>query len=158
MRLASFPPANQLVMLIYGEFNIFRRDHAAEILDKAWQALEPGGTLLLEPHTESLVQQIGGEPPSWYASPGGLFSPQPHLVLQENFWDGDSQTATCRYYVIDAATAGVTRYAQIFQAYTDNDYRLLLHQHGFSGITFLPSVSEQDPQEGLFALLGYKRA
>ena len=157
MRQAEFPPGNQLVMLIYGEFNIFRRDHAAAILDKAWQALEPGGYLLLEPHTEPMLQQIGGEPPSWYASPGGLFSPQPHLVLQENFWNGDSQTATCRYYVIEAATAAVTRYAQTFQAYSDDEYRSLLSEHGFEDILMLPALSEQDPQDGLLVILAHKQ-
>lgn len=156
MRQADFPPANQLVMLIYGEFNIFRREHAAAILNKAWQALEPGGTLLLEPHTYSAVRQIGEEPSSWRSSPGGLFSADPHLTLQESFWDGESQTVTVRYFVVDAGSGSISRFAQSFQAYTDDDYRLLLCEHGFTDIRFLTALSEQYPQAGLCALLARK--
>jgi SAM-dependent methyltransferase len=158
MRQADFPPANQLVMLIYGEFNIFRPADSALLLDKAWRALPPGGTLLLEPHTYAMVRRLGEEPASWHSSPGGLFCADPHFVLREKYWDEGSHTATVRYYVVDAASGKVTPYAQSFQAYTDDDYRNLLVAHGFGDIQFRPALSEQDPQEGLFVILAHKQA
>ena len=157
MRQADFPPANRLVMLIYGEFNIFRRAHAALLLDKAWQALEPGGLLLLEPHTYDMVHRFGEEPSSWHTSPGGLLCPEPHVHLQESFWDDETRSVTIRYYVVEAGSAAVTGYAQTVQAYSDDEYRSLLSEHGFEEFQMLPALSEQDPQEGLMVILGRKR-
>ena len=56
-------PGNiDLVMLIYGEFNVFRPVDIGKILDKSWQALKPGGSLLLEPHTFRMVKKLGEAP------------------------------------------------------------------------------------------------
>jgi SAM-dependent methyltransferase len=76
-----------LVMLIFGEYNVFKPQDACTILAKVFRALRPGGILLLEPHTFTSVQEIGSGAPTWYSSPSGLFSGHPHLYLQENFWD-----------------------------------------------------------------------
>ena len=59
--------------------------------EKAHSALEEGGMLLLEAHTNQAVLDFGSRPASWYASEGGLFSESPHLCLQENFWDDDTR-------------------------------------------------------------------
>jgi SAM-dependent methyltransferase len=148
-----------LVMLIYGELNVFRPADARRILAKAHRALAEGGLLLLEPHTYAAVQRMGQEGPSWYSSPGGLFSPQPHLCLQESFWDASSETAAIRYFVVDAAGGQVTRYAQTFQAYTDEGYRTLLAESGFEAVEFYPSLTGDEAEAGgdLFALVGRKR-
>ncbi len=69
-----------LVMLIYGEFNVFRPVDIGKILDKSWQALKPGGVLLLEPHSYRMVKKLGKQVASWYSSTGGLFFDSPHLV------------------------------------------------------------------------------
>ena len=98
-------------MLLFGEFNAFRPVDARRILNTAHAALSEGGILLLEPHTFATIRKLGEAGPSWYSSPAGLFSDQPHLVLKESHWHAATRTATTRWYVLDAATAGVTRCA-----------------------------------------------
>jgi SAM-dependent methyltransferase len=156
IRRADFHQGYGLVMLIYGEFNVFRPVDAKIILAKAWQALRPGGRLLLEPHPYQVVQQLGEKPAAWYSSPGGLFSERPHVVLKENFWDAGLNAVTIRYFVIDAATAEVTQYAQSLQAYQDEGYRSLLSACGFGEIQFYPGLSAEDPQENLIAISARK--
>jgi SAM-dependent methyltransferase len=156
IRQAEYPSGVGLVMLIYGEFNVFRLHDVEIILHKAWQSLEPGGFLLLEPHPYQLVQKMGHQPPSWYSSSSGLFSAQPHLVLQENDWDVDHHVTTTRYYVIDTHSAEVTRYAQSFQAYKDEEYCSLLSSHGFSNIQVIPGFSGDNSPENLIAITAQK--
>jgi SAM-dependent methyltransferase len=156
IRQAPFPRDTDLVMLIYGEFNIFRPAHARQILDKAWESLKPGGLLLLEPHTYRIVQEIGRKPYSWYSSPGGLFLDEPHVVLKDNYWNPENRTATIRYYVLRAATAEVTRYAQSYQAYSNQQYRRLLLACGFTGVEFLSGLSPVDSQDGLLVIIARK--
>jgi SAM-dependent methyltransferase len=156
IRQAEYPRRLSMVMLIYGEFNVFRPADAAQILAKVWQALEPGGVLLLEPHPFRVVQSLGEESPSWYSSVGGLFSEHAHIVLQENFWDADAHAATNRYYIIDAATGQVTRYAQSMQAYSDEEYRSHLASHGFGQVHLLPGLLGKDSPKNLIAVVARK--
>jgi SAM-dependent methyltransferase len=157
IRQAEFPQGNDLAMLIYGEFNIFRPTDAVTIVRKSWQALKPSGILLLEPHTYQLVQQMGEQPASWYSSSGGLFSERPHVVLQEHFWDAGTHTSTFRYYIVDALSGQVTRYAQTFQAYQDDEYCLLLSGNGFEEIQILPGLLGEDSPKGLIAIVARKQ-
>jgi len=157
IRQASFPHKVGLVMLIFGEFNVFTPDDAGLILNKAWESLTLGGWLLLEPHPYHILQQIGEKPPSWYSSSGGLFSGQPHIVLQENFWNEVLQATTIRYFVIDADTSRVTRFAQSYHAYRDEEYRSLLSACGFGDIQILSGLlGEASPTE-LIAITARKQ-
>ena len=157
IRQAVFPSGVGLVMLIYGEFNVFKPSDAAMILDKTCQALKPGGILLLEPHPFAVVKRLGEAPSSWYSSPGGLFSEKPHVVLKENFWDEDTNTVTIRYYVLDAQSGEISPYAQSMQAYSDDDYRKLLSSHRFEQIQLLPGLlGDGSPQE-LMAIVARKQ-
>jgi SAM-dependent methyltransferase len=160
IREADFGGGYGLVMSIFGEFNVFRPGEAKNILAKAWRALAPDGFLLLEPHTHKKVVEIGGAPPSWYSTEKGLFSDEPHLFLQENFWDAEEKVAIQRYYVIDAATSEVTFNSSSMQAYTNEAYRSLLAECGFTDAVFYPSLggSAGSPEGDLIAVLSRKRA
>jgi SAM-dependent methyltransferase len=140
LRTADYGTGYGLAMQIYGELNVFTPADARHILTRAHQALVDGGLLLLEPHTFAAVQALGQEPRSWYSSEGGLFSPDPHLCLQESFWEQTTRTATIRYWIVDAATGQVTRHAQTMQAYDDEQYRSLLEGIGFRQIRRWPSL------------------
>lgn len=160
IRHAEFGTGYGLVMSIFGEFNVFRPDEARTILRKAHQALEPGGILLLEPHTFAMVEQLGRQQPSWYAAESGLFAEQAHLCLQESFWDEAAAVATERYFIVDAHTGAVTRHASSMQAYTDAQYRALLTACGFAQVTLLPTWGD-DPatfSEGLLVIHARKQA
>ena len=141
IRTAAYGEGYDLVMLVFGEFNLFHPGDAKRILQKARRALRPGGLLLLEPHPFETVRRIGQQPASWYAVRAGLFSDEPHLCLQENLWNADACVAIERYYIIAAETGEVTRHSASVQAYTEAQYRALLRACGFGEITFLPSLS-----------------
>jgi SAM-dependent methyltransferase len=141
IREAEFGAGCGLVILIFGELNVFRPVHAREILGKARAALAPGGTLLLEPHTFAAVEAMAARPRHWYAAAEGLFSDRPHLCLQEQYWDAAARAMTRRYAIVDADTSAVGLYAQTLQAYTEADYRSLLAECGFAQPEFELSLS-----------------
>ena len=148
-----------LAMFVFGEFNVFAIDDIADILRRVHAVVRPGGRLLLEPHTFAVVRQIGEAGSTWNTSPGGLFSPAPHLMLQENFWDEESATATSRYYAVDAVTGEVTAYAQSMQAYTAAGYEALLTAAGFDQVTFYPSLlGEEDPEQAQLLAIVARRS
>ena len=148
IRQANYGTGYQAAMQIYGEINVFRTIHAELILKKTYQALDPDGILIFEPHTFEAVQTLGERPPSWYSSEGGLNSPEPHLVLEENFWNPESKVTTIRYFVINASSKKVIQYAQSIQAYTQQEYTSILENCGYTGIRFYPSlIGEPDSQQ-----------
>jgi len=130
-----------LVMLIYGQFNVFPRDRGQEILGRARAALAPGGRLILEIQDGEEIEQRGRTAPSWYSAETGLFSDRPHLVLQENFWHEDASSSTVRFSVIDATTSEVTHHALSNEAYSQDDLAAALKSAGFSDVAWYPSLS-----------------
>ncbi len=158
IRLADYGSGYGLVMSIFGEFNVFRANDARKILHKSYQALAPGGLILLEAHTYEAIQNLGESPSTWYTRESGLFSEGPYLCLQENFWDKPRSIATQRLYILDASTAEVQRHADSMQAYTDEDYRDLLIECGFGEVTIYPSLlgEPDDAHSGLFCLVAHK--
>jgi SAM-dependent methyltransferase len=144
IRTADYGDGFGLVMLIYGEFNVFAPADARRILRKAQAALKPGGVMLIEPHTADAIREKGGKENSWYSCEQGLFSDRPHMCLTEHHWNAANACVTDRYYVIDAADSDVTRYAASYQSYTDEQYRAVLEECGFSGITFVPTLTGND--------------
>ena len=144
IRRADYRTDAGLVMLLSGELNVFRLSDARAILQKASAALTAGGILLLEPHTDAAIRAIGAEPLRWYALQRGLFSDRPHLLLQEHSWHEKSTAATARYFIVDAESAAVTRYAQTYQAYTDAEYRALLAECGFTDVEHFATLAGPD--------------
>lgn len=158
MRHAEYGAGFGLVMLIYGELNIFRPGDARNILKKARAALADDGLLLLEPHPYAVVERIAAKGRTWYSAETGLFSGRPHYCFQESCWDATAETATTRYYIIDAATGAVARYASSFQAYTDSQYSSLLVESGFDNVKILPSLGgvEDEAQMKLISIVARK--
>jgi len=140
VRVVEYGSGYDLVMFIFGEFNVFKASDARSILQKAYQALNPGGWLLLEPHTFAAVESLGKVANSWYTAVSGLFSERPHVCLTESFWDAECALATERHFIVDAATGAVTRYTSSMQAYTDEQYRALLETCGYRDVRFYPSL------------------
>lgn len=155
MRAADFGAGFGLVMLIFGEFNVFRASDAKSILTKAKAALADDGVLLLEPHTFDAVRAMAARPRHWYAAEQGLFSGDPHLLLQEQHWDAPARATTRRYALVDVATCAVRIHGQTFQAYEDADYRALLRESGFASVEFHPSLTGvgEDADPGLFVIV-----
>lgn len=160
LRRAEYGTGFGLVMLIFGELNVFRPTDARAILEKANRALAKDGLLLLEPHTFDVVRTIGEAGRHWYSGERGLFSDRPHLCLQEHSWDPASNTATIRYFIVDATSGEVSSHAQSFQAYSDGEYLSLLAGCGFDGVELIPSLAGAagEPTDGLIAIVARKAA
>ncbi len=144
-----------LVMFIFGEFNVFRPSDVADILGKARGALVDGGQLLLEPASVDCSRKEGC---TWYSAENGLFSDRPHLCIEETIWEADSRTTTTRFYIVDASSNRVTRYAITYQAYTDAEYSDLLVKSGFGRIEFFPALAGAvgEPRGDLIAVAARK--
>jgi len=140
IRDTGFGTGYDLVMFIFGEFNVFKPEDASLILRKAYAALNPSGKILLEPHTFDAVYELGGQPATWYSAENELFAKKPHLCLMESFWDEDQSVAVERYIIVDAASAEVTRYSSSTQAYENDELAEMLSQVGFKNPEFYPSL------------------
>lgn len=140
VRQAEFGNGYGLVMMIHGELNVFRPQETRLILEKARKALSGGGRLVIEVHTLEAVRAIG-EGSRWSTVKNGLFSDRPHLLLKEAYWKADLQVATERYYVVDAKSGQVTRYAASIQGYDEEQYRRLLEGCGFEDIEIHSSLA-----------------
>jgi SAM-dependent methyltransferase len=158
IRTADLGSGYHLAMFIFGEFNVFSLKDAEWILKKIVSALDSEGLLVLEVHNFEVVHQMGLQPSSWYSATSGLFSDRPHLCLQENFWEENQSVATQRFFILDAQTSQVTRYAASTQAYTETRYIDMLNECGFEKIAFFPSLTGGiDPsQSDFFAILAKK--
>jgi SAM-dependent methyltransferase len=154
VRAGDYGDGFGLALLIYGEFNTLRPADGRAVLEGVHRALGPGGVFLLEAHPREMIERIGTGPATWRAEEAGLFSDRPHLRLDEHFWDEESGTATTRYYIIDAAKADVTRHAQTFQGYTDEEYRALLRGAGFDDVASRPDFPGR-PVEGMGEFVVY---
>jgi ubiquinone/menaquinone biosynthesis C-methylase UbiE len=143
VREGRFGEGYDLLMMIYGQFNVFPRDIGLEILKNAQAAVKPGGLMLLEVQSRELIQQGGEKGPSWYTAQSGLFSGAPHLVLQENFWDADAGVSTNRFLVIEGQTGAVSSHALSNEAYTEQELADTLRLAGFKDMQMFPSLSGQ---------------
>lgn len=158
VRQAEFGSGYDLVMMIFGEMNIFRPAHIRLILRKAHAALAEGGRLLLEAHSYAYIEHKGQKNGSWFSAHQSLFSDRPHLYLEENFWSPQTYTTTTRMWIVDAATSQVSRLAQTFQAYRQIEYSALLEGCGFEPPNFYPALGEEGDLPGgdLIALVAAK--
>jgi len=159
IRSAEYGSGYDLIMSIFGEFNVFRPEDARKILHKSFAALKPGGYLLLEPHTFEKVRELGNQPRSWHTAESGLFGDEPYLYLQENIWAEAARVAIQRYYIIDATSGKVASHSSSMQAYTNEDYRTLLTECGFVAVTFFDSIGGSGNSfAGLLGILARKSA
>ena len=78
--------------------------------------------------------------------------------MEEHFWDEESRAATTRFFIVEAGTGRVRRYAASYQAYTDDQYRTLIEECGFEDVRFFPSLTgvEDKSQKEFFALVARK--
>lgn len=142
-----------LAMWVHGEFNVFTRDDARALLERARASLAPGGALVVEAHTRAAVRELGSQGRSWYSADGGLFTSRPHLCLEEAQWDDERSVATTRYFIVDAEDGSVERHAASVQAYTDAEYRSLLASCGFQSVELLSSLTGDADASGPYTVL-----
>lgn len=140
IRTTEYGDGFGLVMLIFGEFTVFRSSDARRIIKRAFDSLDPGGKLLLEVSTCEAVYDYGNEPSIWYSAPTGLFSDHPHLCLMESFYNSEHSVTTKRYYVVDVNSFDVNLYSVTYQGYTHSDFQRMLGSAGFDTVLFYKSL------------------
>jgi SAM-dependent methyltransferase len=158
IRTKGFGSGYDLVMFIFGEFNVFKPQDATMILNRASSALKPDGQLLLEVISFDTVYEIGNHPASWYTAQNDLFADGPHLCLLESFWDDEQAVAMERYFIVDTVSGDVTRYASSTQAYSDNQFREMLRGAGFDMVSLYPSLTGKPgpAQNEMFVIVARK--
>jgi SAM-dependent methyltransferase len=158
VRKTDFGRGFDLVMMIWGEFNVFPPQDAEALLLKCASALRAGGKLLLEPHTFESVRKRGQEPASQYSSESGLFLDSPHICVRENFWHASCRAATTRWTVTDSTTRETVAHSASYQAYTDQEYEDLLTHSGFTTVHRHPSLTgrTEDRLEDVIVLVAQK--
>ncbi|MCP4634514.1 MAG: class I SAM-dependent methyltransferase [candidate division Zixibacteria bacterium] len=139
IRSVDYGTDYNLAMMIYGEFNVFSPQESRMILKRAYDALAPGGRLLLEVHTYEAVERIGKAPNSWYKTETGLFSENPHVCLIESHWFNELKTTVQKFIVIDLTNGNVKSYHSTTKAWTDPEYKELLLNAGFNNVSFQSS-------------------
>ena len=159
IRSAEFGTAFDLVMFIFGEFNVFHPAEAQQVVERAYAALRPGGRFLLEVITFDAVYESGNQPATWYSAEKDLFAEAPHICLMESFWDEDQAVALERYFIVDVSSSEVTSYSISTQAYRDKQLQALLTGAGFTRVERYPSLlgMEHLPQRELSVLIAHKK-
>ena len=157
IRATDFGSGYDLVMFIFGEFNVFKPKDAKLILRKVYTTLNPNGKILLEPQTFDAVYGIGNQPATWYSAENELFADVPHLCLMEPFWNEEQAVAIERFYIVDAAGGEVTRYSASTQAYENEQLVAMLENAGFHEPDVFPALTgAPDDQGEMFVLLAQK--
>lgn len=148
IRRADYGEGYDLVMLLYGELNLFERHEAVSLLQRCAAALAPQGKLLLEVHSYDVVRKRGEAAPKWSVVQSGLFSDAPHLRCDQAFWSEQGHVASGRHWLVDAGTSEVTLYGWSMLAYDDAAYDALLADAGlhiearFDSLTGAPDAGD----------------
>ena len=138
IRTVDIDDGYDLAVMLYGEINVFSPDDCRGILNKACNALSIGGKILLEVHTFDAIKRIADVPFTWYKSGlglQGLFSDRPHICLIENHWFDSQQTALQIFRILNE-NGNLMTYRSTNKASTDDQYKQLLSEAGFSDIAF----------------------
>lgn len=132
---ADYPANHDLVTMLYGELNVFSPAQCRRILTKAYDALAPGGRLLIERQRTHMVRGAGEGPATWTrAESGGLFSNNPYVCLTENRWfDVEGVSLQC-FHVLEQDSTEVVTYRSTTKAWTGSEMEGLLIEAGFTDI------------------------
>ena len=153
LRDADFGRGFDLVTMLYGQFNVFRRPDALRILQCAHDALRPGGLIVVEPQTAEAIMGASQSSSSWTAAEAGLFSDKPHIVLHERFWNEALTCSTERWYVVDASSGEVTSQALTCEAYSRDQFLTAFGDAGFRDIDFRPGLPGNLSDGALFVIV-----
>lgn len=155
IRETDFGSGFDLVLLLYGQINVFQRHEAADIVHRASLALNPEGVLIVEPQTFEHIKAVGMTEPSWSSHQTGLFSPKPHLLLTEAYWDDKQSSTTQRFHVINSNGCAASLHAMTTEAYTDEEIRLLLTESDLAAVHIAREFSGSSSDNPLVAYIGH---
>jgi len=132
IRQMEFGGPYGLVMLLYGEMNVFSPREVRQILQACYTACRSGGRVMIEAHTPSTVEALGTAEASEYECKGGLFSDHPHRCRTENQWLADKQVAIQTFTVTETGNGRKQLYRSTTKAWSDDELASLLTEAGFA--------------------------
>ena len=136
---ADFEGPHDLIMMLYGEFNVFSPEQARGLLGKAYSALVSGGLLLVERQRSQAVRAVGqGRAVETDAPSGGLFADGPYVCLTESFWYEEQAVALQRFTVHEQGSVEPAVYRSTTKAWTGDELAGLLTGAGFTAVTGHP--------------------
>ncbi|MBN2295635.1 MAG: methyltransferase domain-containing protein [Pirellulales bacterium] len=131
LRHTEFAGPYDLVMMIYGELNVFSPAEALGILRKAQASLAPHGRLIAEIQTADAVERMGRSDASVRQYESGLFSDRLHSCRTESQWLDDQRVAVQTFNVIEVDGSQTNTYRSTTKVWTDDELVELLENAGF---------------------------
>ena len=128
----------------FGEFHSFPPRVAAEILQHLAALLKPGGLFVLEYQPWEIF--VTEDSSRWAAEERSVFSDEPHLWLQEVFWDEAARAEVHVHWIIQAESGNLQRYIQCHQGWHDGELAALLADAGLVDPVHHPPITGCDPQ------------
>lgn len=126
----------------FGEFHSFPPPEAASFLARLAACLRPGGLFVLEYQPwDMFVREDSTE---WSVQEDSVFCSEPHLWLQEFFWDEEARTEIHVHWIIELESGSLKRYVQCHQGWSDADLVALLAAAGLGDPAFHPPVTGID--------------
>lgn len=132
IRQMEFGGPYDLVMLLFGEVNVFSPAEVRQILRKAYASCQPEGQLIVESSAPASVKAMGTAEASEYECKSGLFSDQPHRCRTENQWLNDEQVAIQEFTITETGNGRSQLYRSTTRAWFDDELVNLLTEAGFA--------------------------
>nr|WP_319541881.1 class I SAM-dependent methyltransferase [uncultured Pseudodesulfovibrio sp.] len=131
---APFGGPYDLVVMLYGELNVFSPKDCRLILSKAYEALAPGGCLLIERQVSAAVKAVGTAPDTQtQADSGGLFSDESYVCITHNHWLEDVAVSLQHFHVAHY-DGRMKTYRSTTKAWTAGEMESMLGEVGFSSV------------------------
>ncbi|NLF30629.1 MAG: methyltransferase domain-containing protein [Planctomycetes bacterium] len=132
IRHVEFGGPYDLVMLLFGEMNVFSPAEVRDILRRARAGCGAEGRLIVEVSTPDGVKALGGAEASEYECVSGLFSDRPHRCRTENRWLADRHVAVQTFTITETGSGRSRVYRSTTQARSDVELVDLLTEAGFA--------------------------
>lgn len=135
-----------VALLIYGDFCPLSPDQRRTLLANIHRALKPQGVFILDvSRTNPETSNLSGA--NWYASLGGFWRPEPHLVLEQSFYYPEHALHLDQYNVIEQA-GNLSVYRVWRQEYTPETITSELKAGGFDVLSIWGDLTGQPYSEG----------
>lgn len=132
LRKVDFGGPNELVMMLFGEFNTFSPNDIATILSKARHSLANGGRLICELQAAAAVEQVGHGDAETQVCESGLFSERPYTCQIENQWLPEQRVTVQTFTVTRTESDQPQVYHSTAKAWLDDEIIALFETAGLS--------------------------
>ncbi|QDU33961.1 bifunctional 3-demethylubiquinone-9 3-methyltransferase/ 2-octaprenyl-6-hydroxy phenol methylase [Poriferisphaera corsica] len=134
IRAGDYGMNYDLVIFLYGEFNVFSPTEMRLILKNIRESLRSTGRLLVELQIFKAIQGIGMSFGAEQHYECGLFSDQPHRCCIKNEWFSEQQIAVQRFHITEDQCKKTKTYTSTTQAYPDTALIEMFEDAGFCNV------------------------